>query len=176
MLEQHNEDTYITCSRCNKKYQDTDESVKQHFGYDKLNERFKVCAMCRQYKLDNRERILQQGRERWKEYYQENKDVILEKKKEYRENNNDKINEKVECSICGVSISKHGLARHQRSNKCKKAISNGKEDHKQNASTKSDNYRRYCEPCSVCNMSICKYQMSKHQASPICSAYAERAT
>ena len=122
MMGQHNDDKYITCSRCNKKYHDTDDNVKQHFGYNKVNERFKVCAMCRQYKLDNRERILQRGKERGKEYYEENKDAILEKSKKYRERNKDSIYEVVKCNVCGVSICKHGLARHQHTNKCKNAI------------------------------------------------------
>tara|TARA_B110000858_G_C17539910_1_gene353071 strand:+ start:112 stop:633 length:522 start_codon:yes stop_codon:yes gene_type:complete len=68
-----------------------------------------------------------------KEYYNENKVVILEKKQKYRDDNRDKIREtnkiqdakrsdylkeKVECENCKSIVSRHHLLNHTRSNKC----------------------------------------------------------
>ena len=104
------------------KYHDHDEHINKDFGFNRLNERFKTCMKCRQYKLDNRELILQQGRERAKEYYKEHRSEILENSKEYKNNNKAKINEKIKYNVCGSLVSRHGIARH-RSNKCMKANS-----------------------------------------------------
>ena len=123
MTEQGKNDKYIKCSRCRMIYYNNDNAIKQHFGYNRLDERFKTCVKCRQYRLDNREKILQQGRERAKDYYEENKDKILESKKEYREQNKDKINakerEQVTCDLCDANVCRGGLARHKRTLKCK---------------------------------------------------------
>ena len=51
-----------------------------------------------------------------KEYYQDNKKTILEKRKEYHQDNQEKIaeqaKEKIECSICNCYIRKHDFKRH----------------------------------------------------------------
>jgi predicted thioredoxin/glutaredoxin len=87
-----------------------------------LGERFKICVKCRAYKLDNRERILKQGRERAKDDYEENKEELLQNKKQYREHNKDKTKEKstevIECKMCGSMVRNWGMARHMRTNKC----------------------------------------------------------
>ena len=47
MAEQHGEDKYIKCSKCTCKYINDDNHIKNGFGYDRLNERFKTCTKCR---------------------------------------------------------------------------------------------------------------------------------
>ena len=118
MTEQGKNDKYIKCSRCRMKYHNNDDSIKQHFGYNRLDERFKICMKCRQYKLDNREKILQQGRERWKEYYEENKSEILEKDQKYIENHKDYLQQSIACDSCGANVCRSGLARHKKTLKC----------------------------------------------------------
>jgi len=60
--------------------------------------------------------------EKRKEYYQANKKKELEQQKEYYELNKDKIKakvkEKVNCPICNTFIRKDGLSRHQKTIKC----------------------------------------------------------
>ena len=51
-----------------------------------------------------------------KQYRENNKDKINDKAKQYRENNVDKIKQPTEC-ICGVTIRKSCLPRHQRTAK-----------------------------------------------------------
>ena len=61
------------------------------------------------------------------EYYKEHKDERDEYTKQYRLNNPDKFkqyeekrNAKIICNVCGSTTSKHHIAQHQRTNKCKK--------------------------------------------------------
>ena len=42
------EDT-IKCSTCKKRFLNNKEQVELHFGYNRLNERFKCCIRCRGY-------------------------------------------------------------------------------------------------------------------------------
>ena len=72
----------MQCSRCGHSKEKMDFTKNP-----KTNEFYKICNECRQYKQDNREHILEQGREYMKEYYQKNREQILEKKKEHRDNN-----------------------------------------------------------------------------------------
>ena len=39
----------IKCSTCKKKFLNNKEQVELHFGYNRLNERFKCCIRCRGY-------------------------------------------------------------------------------------------------------------------------------
>ena len=84
------EKMYINCSRCKLKYLNNEDSIKENFGYNRLNEMYKTCVNCRKYKQDNREKILEQKREYAKIHYQNNKEELLEKGKRYREENKDK--------------------------------------------------------------------------------------
>ena len=65
---------------------------------------------------DNKEKILEQ----MKEYYENNKEILLEKVKEYYEDNKEVIiekhKEKIECE-CGSWISRGCIARHRKSQK-----------------------------------------------------------
>ena len=38
---------YIKCSRCHMKFINDDEHIKNDFGYNRLNERYKNCIKCR---------------------------------------------------------------------------------------------------------------------------------
>ena len=69
----------------------------------------------KQYKLNNPEAYINS----YKTYTENNKDMLREKNKKYREQNKEHINEQITCNICGCKISRHGLLRHQRTNKCK---------------------------------------------------------
>ena len=55
MTEQH-----IVCSRCNCKFITDDEHIKNDLGYNRLGERLKTCAKCRdnskQYNKRNAEK------------------------------------------------------------------------------------------------------------------------
>ena len=57
-----------------------------------------------------------------KEWYEDNKEVILEKNKKYREANKEVIaekkKEKCKCDICGAEVRKDVLERHKTSKKC----------------------------------------------------------
>ena len=52
MAEQHGEDKYIKCSKCKCKYINDDNHIKNGFGYNRLNERFKTCTKCRTKKVN----------------------------------------------------------------------------------------------------------------------------
>ena len=80
----------------------------------------------KQWRLNNAEHIKEQS----KEYYETHKDKILQYKHEYRKLHKEEIQEKrkilCECDVCGVTIRRCGLAKHQRTNKCKKASNSDK--------------------------------------------------
>jgi len=83
-----------------------------------------------------RKEWIEDNKEYFKEYYQENKEKLNEKKKEYREKNRDKItqqrkehyeinkdkiNEKIQCE-CGATVSRHCLSRHKKTKKHEKLL------------------------------------------------------
>jgi hypothetical protein len=47
MAEHNGEDKYIKCSKCKCKYINDDKHIKNDFGFNRLNERFKTCTKCR---------------------------------------------------------------------------------------------------------------------------------
>ena len=112
MTEQGMDDKYIKCSRCVRKFINDNDHIKNDFGYNRLEERFKTCVQCRDKKRNMNSYSL------YKEYYEENRDAILEYKRQYRENNKDKIQEQVLCDVCGSSVSRPGMAKHKKTNKC----------------------------------------------------------
>jgi hypothetical protein len=63
MADEDTENKYVKCSRCRMKYHNNNDDINEYFGYNRLGERFKTCVKCKQYKIDNREWILQHGRE-----------------------------------------------------------------------------------------------------------------
>ena len=100
---------YIKCSRCHMKFINDDEHIKNDFGYNRLNERYKQCVRCRTFR-----------RAKQKEYYYEHKEELNKKKMEY-----DKVyhSEKIECSICGNTMTRKTMFKHRVSPSCK-AIAN----------------------------------------------------
>ena len=46
----------IKCSTCKKTFLNNKEQVESHFGYNRLNERFKCCIRCRGYGKKRAER------------------------------------------------------------------------------------------------------------------------
>ena len=57
-------------------------------------------------------------------YYQDNKKIMSDKNKKYRDENKEKINKnnkiRILCSVCGKSVGKTNIRRHQKSAKCLK--------------------------------------------------------
>ena len=72
----------------------------------------------KEYYDSNKEQLL----EKKKEYYIDNKEKIQEKSKKYYENNREQLVEKkgakVICDHCGCELNKSSLKKHQKSNKC----------------------------------------------------------
>ena len=62
MTERSEESKYIKCSKCWCKYINDDEHIKQDFGYNRLEERFKTCVKCRETRK-------KEVSERMKEYH-----------------------------------------------------------------------------------------------------------
>ncbi len=57
MTEQGDDNKYINCSRCRMNYHNTYDSIKEHFGYNRLGERFKICMKCRQHRMEHQDKI-----------------------------------------------------------------------------------------------------------------------
>ena len=77
-----------------------------------------INAKHKKYYEDNQECILQRN----KHYYENNKAIILERTKQYSRDNKEYINEKVMCDTCGCQSTRHNLARHQKTKKCKSYV------------------------------------------------------
>jgi hypothetical protein len=99
-----------------------------------------------------------------REYYQDNREIILEKNKEYRKNNKEKIAEqqkqadktkkkereksKLECPLCGLEVTRYKLKRHQEGRNCKNIVRvQLDEENKEKQRIKNNEYymRRYYE-------------------------------
>ena len=61
-----------------------------------------------------------------KQYHKDNQESMIVKLKKYYNDNKESIKqqqyEKIQCSICGGKICRHGLKRHQKTNKCKSFV------------------------------------------------------
>jgi hypothetical protein len=79
----------------------------------------------KEYYENNKEQVL----EKQKIYYENNKDRKAESKKEYREANKERIaekaKEKVQCDRCNSIISKKYFKKHQKTNSCLNALPHG---------------------------------------------------
>jgi hypothetical protein len=99
-----------------------------------------------------------------KEYYQDNKEYILQRNKEWRENNKEYIAEynkvcdktkkkereksKLECPLCGLEVTRYKLKRHQEGRNCKNIVRvELDEENKEKQRIKNNEYysRRYYE-------------------------------
>ena len=68
--------------------------------------------------IANAERLRQESRE----YYHNNKEKELERRNKYNEEHKEYMYERIICNICGGQICRHGLARHQKTKKCKSFV------------------------------------------------------
>jgi len=72
----------------------------------------------KEYYEENKEHLVEKN----KEWYEANKELLAEKKKKKYEANkqdiNEKRKEKYKCDICGAEITKGHLARHKKTQKC----------------------------------------------------------
>jgi hypothetical protein len=66
-----------------------------------------------EYYEKNKEKILEQI----KQYKEKNKDNINKKNKEYREQNKDNINKKIKCIYCDIDLSNRSLSYHNKTGK-----------------------------------------------------------
>ena len=75
----------------------------------------------KEYYQDNRDEILEER----KQHYQDNRDKILEYHKQYHQDNRDErleqMKEKCICDVCGVETTKSHIKRHQKTAKCMNA-------------------------------------------------------
>ena len=104
---------------------DKEELIKrEHYYFKQLGASLNTNVPGRtmkQYCEDNKDKIP----ERKKQYRQENKDKIRERKKQYRQENKDKIRERQKQIIlceCGCNISRSHMNRHTRTNKHKRIM------------------------------------------------------
>ena len=47
MTDNNEVERYIKCSDCRCKYKNEDKHIAHDFGYNRLNEQFKTCFICR---------------------------------------------------------------------------------------------------------------------------------
>ena len=149
MTEQGKDDKYIKCSRCVRKFINDNDHIKNDFGYNRLEERFKTCVQCRDKK---RGQISYNS----KMYYEENRGTILEQKQLYRQHYKDKIQE---CSR---------LYKLNHADKIKESKKKTYEKHKEAI---LENQKKYKVPikCELCGAMISsKYVLAKHQETKIC--------
>jgi hypothetical protein len=75
-MAEQNGDGYIKCAGCKCKYNNDGDSIKAHFGFNRLNEQLKTCVKCRncraQYQQDNFDKLAQKKHQ----YWIDNKDTI----------------------------------------------------------------------------------------------------
>jgi hypothetical protein len=93
MAEQGEVDKYVKCSKCRCKYINDDDHIKNDFGYNRLNERYKTCVTCRVRGRKNNKtyweihhaEITERKRDYREQYYQDNKEHLAQLNKQYRD-------------------------------------------------------------------------------------------
>ena len=149
MTEQGMDNKYIKCSRCVRKFINDDDHIKNDFGYNRLEERFKTCVQCRE---QHRGQISYNS----KMYYEENRDAILEYRKQYRENNKELIQESSRLYIL---------------NNADKVKESRKKTYEKHKETIIENQKKYKVPikCELCDAMVsCTYVLARHQETKIC--------
>ena len=59
-MENNGADEYIICAVCKCKFINDEESIKNHFGYNRLNKRWKTCYKCKERNQKHRQNKLTQ--------------------------------------------------------------------------------------------------------------------
>ena len=113
----------IYCCGCKRKCNLNE--VNEFFDFnEKKNQLYKQCKICKEKQFRRREKKNERNREYAKEQYYLRREEFLEKQRKYKEQHREQINEKVECDVCGSIVSKHGMARHKKTDKCQKKGNN----------------------------------------------------
>ena len=102
MTEPSEADKYIKCSKCRCKYINDTEHIKNDFGYNRLEERYKTCAKCRD--RNNEYSNSQRGIEARKKYYE-----IQGRTYNF---------EKLVCATCGASVCRNRMRDHEQQKGC----------------------------------------------------------
>ena len=66
MTERSEESKYIKCSNCWCKYINDEEQIKQDFGYNRLENRYKTCVKCRGISREYKKVYIEKRTELWK--------------------------------------------------------------------------------------------------------------
>ena len=111
------------------------EKIKEKNKQYHIDNKDKIKEKSKQYHIDNKDKILEQkkqyrdnNKQKIKEtdkfFYEANKEKIKERTNKYYHNNKEVIKEKkkekVICDHCTCEVRKSDLARHKKTNKCKK--------------------------------------------------------
>ena len=101
------------------KFINDDEHIKNDFGYNRLNERYKQCVRCRTHCNEKR-----------KAYRAQQKQVIANLKEQLKEtsnesthdeqNMNEYINEIIICDVCGCAKPRRLMEKHTNTPLCKR--------------------------------------------------------
>ena len=102
--------------RCSNTCVNDDGCVKQVFGFNKINERFKLCIKCRERNKHNRDQPHRQ--EQQKVYYKSRAEENKEHSKQQYLKNRDEYLKKVQCELCGKSVCGGQMKRHQHGKWC----------------------------------------------------------
>ena len=108
-------------------YEQNKEEILEKCKQYRLDNKDKLAIFHKQYREQNREKLLEQK----KQYWFDNKEEINDKRREHYVDNKEKILEKQKekCTcICGLTLRKQDLRRHERSQKHIKFIEEQKEE------------------------------------------------
>ena len=106
-IENQDIEKYIKCSRCHMKFINDDEHIKTDFGYNRLNERYKQCVICRIQRTEYRNNNIEHAREMDKVHYENNKEQKLAYNAEI-----------IECDVCAKQVRRDRLRQHKMSSNC----------------------------------------------------------
>ena len=62
-MAEQNGDAYIKCSTCKCKYNNDGDSIKAHFGFNRLNEQVKTCVKCRNRRKQWQQQLIKTANE-----------------------------------------------------------------------------------------------------------------
>lgn len=104
----------VECQECHKMV--SNGYLSRHSKYCGLEKKPSYNKeRAQEYYQNNRDRILdkyQNNKEKSKEYYINNADKIKERQKRYIESNRERLREKAPCEHCNQSVNKYYLNRH----------------------------------------------------------------